>query len=75
MATGADPPGGRPGSTGSGRPAVASELSLTGYGCEDMFFVADFIENLSGELVALANQLPEQLLITVGFADPRWSSV
>lgn len=43
------------------------ELSLTGYGCEDMFFVADWLENLPGELVALANQLPEQLLITVGF--------
>lgn len=43
------------------------ELSLTGYGCEDMFFVADWLETLPAELLALAKQLPEQLLITVGF--------
>ncbi len=43
------------------------ELSLTGYGCEDMFFVADWLESLPSELLALAKQLPEHLLITVGF--------
>ena len=43
------------------------ELALTGYGCEDMFFVADWLDSLPGELMALAQSLPEQLLVAVGF--------
>ena len=43
------------------------ELSLTGYGCEDMFFVADWLDTLPAELASLASQLPEQLLVAVGF--------
>ena len=43
------------------------ELALTGYGCEDMFFVADWLDSLPAELLALAQSLPEQLLVAVGF--------
>jgi len=43
------------------------ELSLTGYGCEDMFFVADWLDGLPGELMVLAGSLPEHLLVAVGF--------
>ena len=43
------------------------ELALTGYGCEDMFFVADWLASLPAELLALADGLPDQLLVAVGF--------
>lgn len=43
------------------------ELSLTGYGCEDMFFVADWLDSIPAVLADLADSLPEQLLVAVGF--------
>ena len=42
------------------------ELSLTGYGCEDMFFVADWLDSLPAQLSVLADSVPEQLLIAIG---------
>jgi len=43
------------------------ELCLTGYGCEDMFFVSDWLDSLPAELGRLAASLPAQLLVAVGF--------
>lgn len=39
------------------------ELVVTGYGCEDMFFVADWLDALPQHLLALAAELPPHLLV------------
>lgn len=43
------------------------ELSLTGYGCEDMFFAADWLEGVPEDLLTLSRSVPEQMLVAVGF--------
>ena len=43
------------------------ELVLTGYGCEDMFFSADWIETIPDYLNQLAESLPPSLMVAVGF--------
>ena len=40
---------------------------LTGYGCEDMFFSADWIETIPDYLNQLAESLPPSLMVAVGF--------
>ena len=42
------------------------ELALTGYGCEDMFFSADWIESIPDYLNQLAESLPPSLMVAVG---------
>ncbi len=42
------------------------ELVVTGYGCEDMFFVADWLDALPQHLLALAAELPPHLLVALG---------
>lgn len=46
------------------------ELALTGYGCEDMFFASDWLEPLPLKLLALADELPDGLVVAVGL--PLW---
>jgi NAD+ synthase (glutamine-hydrolysing) len=43
------------------------ELVLTGYGCEDMFFCADWLETLPEFLAEFSRQLPRQMMVAIGF--------
>lgn len=43
------------------------ELVLTGYGCEDMFFCADWLETLPDMLASFSRQLPYQMMVAIGF--------
>lgn len=43
------------------------ELALTGYGCEDMFFCADWVSDIPAYLMKLAETLPPSMMVAVGF--------
>lgn len=43
------------------------ELALTGYGCEDMFFAADWVSEIPSYLVKIAESLPSSMMVAVGF--------
>lgn len=45
---------------------VTPELSLSGYGLEDYFHSPKLIENCFSQLILLAQELPEDLIVTVG---------
>ena len=43
------------------------ELALTGYGCEDMFFSADWVSGVPAYLSQLAETLPPSMMVADGF--------
>ncbi|GAA5218704.1 NAD(+) synthase [Corallincola platygyrae] len=43
------------------------ELSLTGYGCEDMFFCSEWLDDVQDVLITLSAEVPETLITSVGF--------
>ena len=43
------------------------ELALTGYGCEDMFFCADWVSAVPDYLSRIAECLPPEMMVAVGF--------
>lgn len=42
------------------------ELAISGYGCEDMFFVTAFIKQCQQQLLALVTDIPEGLVVAIG---------
>lgn len=42
------------------------ELSITGYGCEDMFFAADWVAEAVQQLALIQAQIPTGMLVAVG---------
>lgn len=42
------------------------ELAITGYGCEDMFFASDWLEEMPDHLLAVAAMVPPSMLVACG---------
>lgn len=43
------------------------ELAITGYGCEDMFYSAQWLEDMPNQVARIAAMVPAHLLVAVGF--------